>query len=243
MKLLKIAFFMICLLYVGRIGSQINFAVSGNYIYSMKWHRDAFFAYYTDVPNNHSASIQGEGLLKICRLLSQKDKSWDNIQIGINSELLYLPYSGMHYDTFELFGTINGIDQYIHFYDHDRYRLLYYIPGIKIKYEHTKIGFITYTFSYPVQLLSRAQTQQIRLNNITGEFSKLDWTQRSTERVRNPKFITELALGMKMSSNVFFTMGFQWTFRSAINLVNSQHHVDNRERAFRNIKLGLQIAL
>src|SRR3989337_352065 len=102
--------------------AQFSYSISANYVYSLKWHRDAFFTYYSDVPNNHTGSVHGDALVKIRRLFSAKSLEWDKVSLGISSEMIYLPYSGLHYEGYEFLGNINGLDQWIHNYSHDRYR-------------------------------------------------------------------------------------------------------------------------
>lgn len=222
---------------------QWSFSATPNYIFSMKWHRDSYYAYYTDVSNNHTASIQGEGVYEFTRLFSPKKNEWDQVSIGVSSELIYLPFAGLHYGGFESLGIINGMEQWVHFYDDDRFRFIYLVPGIKAKYEIHGLGFIAFMKAYPIQLSASSSSRLLNLNNNTGKYEYSSWTEGKTERVRNPHIFTELTVGINMSSKSDFVLGFQWTARSAINLVHTIHHVDNREQAFRNVKIGWRFGL
>jgi hypothetical protein len=222
---------------------KISLSLAGNYIYSLKWHRDSYASYYFDVPRNHTGSIQGDVLYKIGRLFSGKNSTWDDLSLGFSSEFMYLPYSGLHYVDYEFLGNINGLDQWLHHYDHDRFRFIYMINGIKGKYEIKNFGFVSFMKAYPLVLHSSGQSQDLFINNKTGAYTYGPWEKASTDRTRNPHIFTELMIGLQMTERQYFTFGFQWTARSSVNLVHTEFHVDNREQAFRNVKIGWRLGL
>ena len=228
---------------IQRYPGKIKYSISLNYVYVMKWHRfhglDKFF--YVDVPKNHTGSIQGDALYGIGRLFSGKDGKWDKLSIGISSEFIYLPFSGLHYVDYTYLGKINGLDQWLHHYEHDRYQFIYMVNGIKAKYEIKNVGFVSFMKAYPLVLHTSAQTQDLFINNKTGAYTYTSWEKQSTEMTRNPHFMTELMLGITMTKNQNFTFGYQWTMRSSFIQINDD--VDNRFQAFRNVKIGWSIAL
>lgn len=122
---------------------QIKYSFSLNYIYATKWNHwilrnDDF--YYFDVPRNHTGSIQGEALINILQLKSDKVGKFNNFKIGFSSEIIYLPFSGLHYIDYTYLGKINGLDQWLHHYDHDRYQFIHMVNGVKVKCEIKIIG-------------------------------------------------------------------------------------------------------
>lgn len=225
------------------ITAQIKYSISADYVYCMKWGRwklriDDF--YYFDIPYNHSGAIQGDALIHLTQLFSGR-KSWDNISIGLSSEVAYLPFSGLHYIDDTYLGQINGLDQWLHHYDHDRYQFVHMVNGIKAKYEIKNVGFVSFMKAYSILLHKSSQTQDLFINNKTGAFTYGPWEKRATDLSRNPGIFTELTIGIEMTKNQSFQFGFQWTARSSFNRVNES--VDNRHFAFRNLKIGWQISL
>ena len=233
----------ILLLCIQNLCGQIRYSVSGNYLYSLKWHRDSFFAYYFDVPRNHTGSVQGDALIKVGRQFNNKKGIKGALSLGISSEITYLPYSGLHYEDYEYLGKINGLDQWLHHYYHDRFRFIYMINGIKAKYEIKNLGFLSFIKALPVVLDQSSQRQDLFINNKTGAFTYGSWRHGSLERTRNPRIFTELLVGLEMTKHQYFTLGFQWFSRSSVNLEFIQYDVDNREEAFRNVKIGWSISL
>ncbi len=226
------------------VSAQLKYSFSLNYIYAMKWDQwklrgDDF--YYSDVPNNHSGSVQGDVLFKTGRLFSSKAGNWDELSLGISSEFIYLPFSGLHYVDYTYLGKINGLDQWQHHYDHDRYQFIYMVNGLKVKYEIKKVGFVSFQKAYPLVLNNSSQTQDLYINNKTGAYSYGPWEKRSTELTRNPYIFTELLIGIEMTKNQYFIVGFQWTQRSSFYRTNE--YVDNRHQAFRNLKIGWRFSL
>lgn len=240
-KLLYFLFLIFALMPIN-ISAQINYSISADYAYCMKWghwklRSDDF--YYFDIPNNHSGAIQGNALLHLTQLFSGR-KKWDNISLGISSELIYLPFSGLHYVDNEYLGEINGLDQWLHHYDHDRYRFIYMVTGIKAKYEIKNFGFVSFQKAYPLALFTSAQTQDLNINNKTGAFTYSPWESRSTDLTRNPNIFTELTIGLEMAKKNYFIFGYQWFERSSFKQTNDS--VDNRHQAFRNVKIGWSIS-
>ncbi|HZV71346.1 MAG TPA: hypothetical protein VFG10_17445 [Saprospiraceae bacterium] len=209
----------------------------------MKWHRGSYYSYYFDVPRNHTGSIQGDVLFDVLNAFLSKSSINDKLSLGFSSEVIYLPYSGLHYVDFEYLGNIDGLDQWLHHYDHDRYRLVYLFGGIKAKYEIKNLGYVSFQKAYPITLYKSGQTQDLYLNNKTGAYSYGPWEERAVDRVRNPHIITELLIGLEMTKNQYFTLGFQWFSRSSVDLNFTQYVIDAREQAFRNVKIGWQISL
>ncbi|MEP6646810.1 MAG: hypothetical protein ABJC12_06955 [Saprospiraceae bacterium] len=227
---------------ISKLNGQIKYSISGNFIYSIKWHRDSFFAYYFDVSKNYSGSIQADAVYPIGSLLFRKTDG-DILSIGLSSEFSYLPFSGLHYVDNAYLGKINGLDQWLHHYDHDRYRFVYMISGIKVKYEIKNAGFVSLIKGYPFTLHQSSQTQDLFINNKTGAFSYGTWETGSLERARNPHLFTELMIGIEMNEHQYFILGVQWFARSSIYLIHTPRHVDSREQAFRNVKIGWQLSL
>jgi len=222
---------------------QIKISSSINYVYAMKWHdwqhrADDF--YYVDVPRDHTGSVQGDALFKIGRLFSGKVEKWDELSLGMSTEFIYLPFSGLHYVDFEYLGKIDGLDQWLHHYDHDRYRFIYMVTGIKAKYEIKNFGFVSFQKAYPLALFTSAQTQDLNINNKTGAFTYSPWESRSTDLTRNPNIFTELTIGLEMAKKNYFIFGYQWFERSSFKQTNDS--VDNRHQAFRNVKIGWSIS-
>ncbi len=237
-----------CILFITinsiNVFGQIKYSISVNYVYAMKWHDwkmrpDAF--YYVDVPRNHTGSVQGDAFIKVGRLFSSKEGNWDELSIGISSEFIYLPFSGLHHVDYTYLGKINGLDQWLHHYDHDRYQFIYMVNGIKAKYEIKNAGFISFQKAYPLVLNNSSQTQDLYINNKTGAYSYGPWEKRSTELTRNPYTFTELLIGIEMTKKQYFIFGYQWTRRSSFG--PNSIYVDSRNQAFRNVKIGWRFSL
>lgn len=237
---------LICILfYSKRSDSQIENYLTFNYVYSEKWTRGNDFAYYFDVPENHTFSVVLNSLIRCQSFLKNtNDKSLlGPLGFGTSVELIYLPISGLHYVDREFDSTVNGIDQWLVHYNQDRYSLGYGLIGLTASYEEKKLGFVRFGIQLPVLLFKSGKGRELHINNITGAYEYSEWTTIGTERVQSPEFFWDAEIGFNMSQRLSFVLGFQWAFKSSIDLNYIEYSVDNREQAYRNIKIGWRWAL